>query len=92
MFELYLQSYDFNAVYALYIALFLTAALQVLWLINVESPLIESPLRPDIYLLSESASAYKYQAELTINLHILILRKIKMKVAPEEDISIFLPY
>ncbi|MBY0096770.1 hypothetical protein [Mesobacillus maritimus] len=92
MFELYVQSYDFTAVYTLYIALFLTVALQVLWLINVETPLLESPLRHDIYLLSESASAYKYQAELAIDLHILILRKIKMKVAPEEDMSIFLQF
>jgi hypothetical protein len=91
LFELYIQSYDFAAVYTLYIALFLTIGLQVLWLINVESPLLESSLRNDIYLLSESASAYKYQAELSIDLHILVLRKIRMKVAPEDDMSIFLP-
>lgn len=92
MFELYIQSYDFTAVYTLYIALFLTVALQVLWLINVESPLLESSLRKDISLLSESASAYKDQAELSIDLHILVLRKIKMKIAPEEDMSIFLQF
>lgn len=91
MFELYVQSYDFTAVYTLYIALSLAVALQVLWLINIESPLLESPLTKDIYLLSESASAYKYQAELSIDLHILILKKIKMKIAPDEDMSLFLP-
>jgi len=91
MFELYLESYDYTAVYSLYIALFLTVALQVLWLVNVESPLLDSPLRNSIFPLSESAAAYKYQAERSIDLHILLLRKIKMKVSNDEDSTHFSP-
>jgi hypothetical protein len=92
LFELFVESYDFTSVYTLYIAFVLTVALQVLWLVNVESPLLDSPLGKDIYLLCESVSADQYQTGLSIDLHLLVLRKIKMKVAPEEDLTIFLPF
>ncbi len=91
MFELYLESYDFTTIYSIYIALFITVALQVLWLVNVESPLLDSPLKNSIFLLSESAAAFKYHAERSIDLHLLILKKIKMKVSPDEDSAHFSP-
>lgn len=85
LFELYVQNYEFTAFYTLYAALCFTVFLRVFWLVSVDAPLLDSTLNKIPFQLSESDLAYKYNADLAIDFRILLLKKIKMKISPDED-------
>lgn len=91
MFELYAESYQFTTVYTLYITLLLSVLLRVLWMLSVEAPLFDTWVKKVQFQLSASDSAYKNKADLTIDKRLLILKKIKMKVASDDEAFFFSP-
>lgn len=82
--EAYAQSIDATGFYSVYLALLLSMSISAFWLLNdtsfIESCLLNVKLKP-----SASETAFKNKADLGIRVHLLILKRIKIKIDPGDD-------
>ncbi|RID85585.1 hypothetical protein D1970_08480 [Mesobacillus zeae] len=89
--EFYIQNYDFTTVYTLYITFLLSVSLSVFWLVGIELPFIQSYLKKLSFQLSPSDFAFKCNSDLNLDIHLVLLRRVRMKISTEDDAAHFSP-
>ncbi|MCM3121978.1 hypothetical protein QNH36_14530 [Mesobacillus sp. AQ2] len=87
--EIYAQSIEATAMYSVYLTLLISMSMSVLWALGdtsyIESCYLQIKLKPSV-----SEKAFKNKAELGTRFQLLILKRIKIKIDPGDEDSIFL--
>lgn len=86
--EMYAQVIEATGIYSVYFALLVSMSLSAFWIVK-DSTFIESSLVTVNYKLSSSETAYIAHAKLGLRNHLLILKKVKIKIDPGDEESSF---
>lgn len=87
--EIYAQSFDLTAAYSVYFTLLLSVSISAFWIINPGTSFIDSCILKIKFKPSASETAYKNQSDLGTNIHLLMLKRIKIKVDPGDEATAF---
>jgi len=90
-FELFILTCEHTSFYTLYATFFVSLFIQIFWLLDLYLPELESTAKELPLQLSQSDLDYIQKSDLSTSLHLTFLKKIRLKLSPDEELTSFSP-